>query len=284
MTDIKQMLIGKIKQANFTKGQKAIAEFIVRNPEQISLCTAKELADKIGISDASLIRFSRTIGYDGYAALKDDVCQSLATIVTGKSENLSLTERIHDKPSANIQEEYLKVAQNNLQQTFQQNDKRIMEKAVNRILKAKHHYIVGFRGCAMIAAQMTFLLRFFVNHVLLINDSGPSGMDMIHDAGPDDVVVFYGVKRYYNSDKRIMEIAHHNKAKVCLITDSIAPPFAEPSDIILLANTNQVSFFNSMNSICAITECLVAMIGKDKHAEFMKWTKVRDTLTEEMRK
>lgn len=284
MNDIKQKLVEKIKQATFTPGQKKIAEYLVRNPEQISICSVKELAQKIEISDASLIRFSRSIGYKGYSDLKDDICYSLANVALGKNDDkMPLTERIIGKPSKNISLEYLKIAEMNLQQTFQQNSKEVLENAVNRILQAKNHYIIGFRGCVMAAEQMAYLLRFYVNHVQLITDSGPGGMDMIHDIGKNDVVVFFAVKRYYNSDQRIIKVAHQNKAKVCMIIDSITPPFAEYNDLILLAATKQVSFFNSMNSICALSECLISMIGRKKNSEYLKWTKNRDELTEDMR-
>ena len=82
---------------------------------------------------------------------------------------------------------------------------------------------------------------------------------MLQDIDKDDILIFIGVKRYYKSDVRIVDIAHEKKATVCLILDSAAAPFVKQSDLLLLVEDNRTSFFNSMMGIEAIIEYMVSL-------------------------
>jgi DNA-binding MurR/RpiR family transcriptional regulator len=46
--------------------ERKIAEFILANPRDSVNPTMEELADKVGVSEATLFRFVRKLGYGGY--------------------------------------------------------------------------------------------------------------------------------------------------------------------------------------------------------------------------
>ena len=273
MAEFDNILVGRIKTAKLTKIQKKIAEYFTHNIEKIGKISLQEVAGEIGVSDASIIRFSRTLGYDGYASLKSDVYNSIASKVTDGVNRLALTERLEDNNKSSgkkdLKDYHLSQAEYNLKRTLQQNSSKLMNDVVSGILKAKHCYIVGFRGCMGAAMQLSYLLRFILKHVILINDVGSLGLDMIQDIDKDDVLIFIGVKRYYKSDVRIVEIAHEKKATVCLILDSAAAPFVKQSDLLLLVEDNRTSFFNSMIGIEAIIEYMVS-VATDKEKKLYK--------------
>lgn len=263
MAEFNNVLIGRIKTAKLTKIQKKIAEYFTHNIEKIGKISLQEVSGEIGVSDASIIRFSRSLGYDGYASLKADVYNSIASKVTGGFNNLSLTERLEDNVKKSDKEDlkayHLNQIEYNITRTLQQNSSKLMDDVVSSILRAKHCYIVGFRGCMGVAMQLSYLLRFIIKHVVLINDVGSLGLDMLQDIDKDDILIFIGVKRYYKSDVRIVDIAHEKKATVCLILDSAAAPFVKQSDLLLLVEDNRTSFFNSMMGIEAIIEYMVSL-------------------------
>ena len=86
MTNI---LAERIKNANLTKTQKKIADYFISNQERIGSLSSIEAAQEIGVSDASIIRFSRAIGFDGFADLKDNIYDML---VQNAVSGLSLSE------------------------------------------------------------------------------------------------------------------------------------------------------------------------------------------------
>ena len=59
-----------LRSAHMTKTQKIIAEYILDNASDACFMTSTEIALKLGVSESSVIRFSRTIGFSAGTALK----------------------------------------------------------------------------------------------------------------------------------------------------------------------------------------------------------------------
>ena len=55
-----------LRSAHMTKTQKIIAEYILDNASDACFMTSTEIALKLGVSESSVIRFSRTIGFSGF--------------------------------------------------------------------------------------------------------------------------------------------------------------------------------------------------------------------------
>ena len=62
MKDMKELL----HSAHLTKTQRIIAEYVLDNASEACFMTSTEIALKLGVSESSVIRFSRTIGFDGF--------------------------------------------------------------------------------------------------------------------------------------------------------------------------------------------------------------------------
>ena len=58
----------RIQQAQLTKCQHRIADYFLKNRNRICRMTSLAIAQEVGVSDASVIRFSRAVGYTGFAA------------------------------------------------------------------------------------------------------------------------------------------------------------------------------------------------------------------------
>jgi len=58
----------------------AIADYILTYPHEASRCTAQQLAERTGTSEASLFRFCRTFGIAGVTALRNELEQASAVL------------------------------------------------------------------------------------------------------------------------------------------------------------------------------------------------------------
>ena len=63
-------LISKIQSMNLTKTEKVIADYILDNINNIGLSTVTDISLKLGVSDTSIIRFIRLLGFAGFADFK----------------------------------------------------------------------------------------------------------------------------------------------------------------------------------------------------------------------
>ena len=66
-----------LRLAHMTKTQKIIAEYILDNASDACFMTSTEIALKLGVSESSVIRFSRTIGFSGFYRLSESTAKGL---------------------------------------------------------------------------------------------------------------------------------------------------------------------------------------------------------------
>ena len=73
---------------------KALASALLENPEAITHLTLAEIARESGSSEASIIRFCKRMGYDGYSSMKEDFIRKLlAEGMEIHSEDIKVSER-----------------------------------------------------------------------------------------------------------------------------------------------------------------------------------------------
>jgi DNA-binding MurR/RpiR family transcriptional regulator len=69
-----EQLISRIRQAqSITPSERRLADFITRNPSQAVFENVTTLADKTGVSKATVVRFIAKLGYDGFGALRREL-------------------------------------------------------------------------------------------------------------------------------------------------------------------------------------------------------------------
>ena len=67
----------RILQSKLTYREKKIAEYLEKIQEGFLTDTITEFAEKAGVSDATVVRFCRHIGYKGYQDFKMHMAQDL---------------------------------------------------------------------------------------------------------------------------------------------------------------------------------------------------------------
>ena len=284
---MENIIANRVRQVPLTKTQQKIADYFIRNPERVGMCSSMEVAKEIGVSDASIIRFARTIGYEGFTDLKNDIYNSLAKQATGGINSLSLAERLSVHQSrygdTDSKSAYIKMQEYNLERTFQENADETFEKAVAMLRQAKHRYVVGFRGCTGVASQFAWLMRLLLDHVIYVGDEGTGGVGTLQDVREGDCVFFFSVSRYYKSDLRLARLARERRARLCVITDSVLSPLVELAEAVLLVETQRISFFQSMNAMNALAEYLLSVLVHGNEEVYHQKAEERDALTEDMR-
>jgi len=276
------ILAAKIQNAKLTKTQLKIARYFIRNQERIGTLSSLEVAREIGVSDASIIRFSRAIGYEGFTDLKADIYN---TLVEDAYSALSLTERMSRSTiqysSEDVDTRFLELMQTNLTKSFGQNSAERYQTVADFLVQANKRFIIGLRGCRGIAVSFSRLLNFMIHNVICLQDGECTSINALLDIGSDDVVLMFAFARYYKIDIHYLKTAKERGAKICLVVDDIVSPLAAYADVVLLAETEHMSFFNSSLGAALISEYLLTLISRK--VDFKDRMQERDDLTKDQR-
>ena len=251
----------RVKTTTLTKSQLKIAEYFIRNTERIGSLTSLDAAREIGVSDASIIRFSRAIGFEGFADLKDNVYRMLVENAQG---GLSLTERLarnaelfgDDDPAA-----FLFLMQQNLESVFRINAPEQLEKCAETLINAENRYVIGMRGCRGAAAKFGRLLSFLLPRVHTLLDGECDRLHDLQDISEKDAALTFVFSRFYRIDLDMARLIRGRGAKLCMITDAAAGPMTPFADILLRVETGNMSFFHSTIAAEMAGEYILKLIG-----------------------
>ena len=86
------MRLIQVKFPRLSKGQKLIAEYILKNYDKAAFMTAAKLGISVGVSESTVVRFANELGFSGYPklqkALQELIKNKLTTV-----QRLELSKR-----------------------------------------------------------------------------------------------------------------------------------------------------------------------------------------------
>ena len=77
------------KHNDLTKSGRLVADYLVQHPEEAQYLSISSLAKACGVAEATIFRFCRSLGFDGYNEMKIGLAQANAAAepaATGKPE------------------------------------------------------------------------------------------------------------------------------------------------------------------------------------------------------
>ncbi len=276
------MLAERIGNANLTKTQKKIANYFIENQERIGSLSSMEVAQEIGVSDASIIRFSRQIGFDGFADLKAHIYDML---VETAFSGLSLSERASQNKEIyqdNYEpDNYTRLVNENLSSVFHNNKVQDFERIADLCAESRHKYVIGMRGCKGRAMDFGRLLSFMLPDVYILTDDECVTINQMQDLKEDDFVIMFVFSRFYQIDRDYLEMAKKRGAKICVVTNDVTEKIASYADIVIVTASRGMSFFNSTMAQNMAAEYILTLVsGK---VDYKDRIEERDRLTESRR-
>ena len=132
-----------------SKSEASVAEYICSHHGEVMNLSVSALADCCGVSEPTVIRACRDLGFTGYQALKIALVQSANAPVTYTGEEVSAKDDMQTAVNKVFGAAGAAVAltRDNL-------DTEAMEKAAEALLHARRIYIFGVGGSAAVASDV----------------------------------------------------------------------------------------------------------------------------------
>lgn len=142
----KNRITAKYESDSATNTERKIALYIKDNFDRVLLCTLLELAELIGVSDASVVRFCKSIGYKGFQEFK--ISAALETIPSSEQYHPKLHK--DDSPEA-ICQKIFSTEITALQRTIHALDLDNMKQVAHILSQAAHIVFAGTGGSMIVA-------------------------------------------------------------------------------------------------------------------------------------
>lgn len=264
---------------SFSKGQKRIANYICENYDKAVNLTAAKLGKIVGVSESTVVRFATELGFKGYPQFQD----ALEEIVKNKLnsiQRISMTTTRLDKQ--NILHAVLQSDRDNIKRTKEEISQEEFDKAVQIISNAEHIYVAGGRSCEPLSHFLVYYLKYIFQDVRLL-DSGSltESFEDIHRIGEKDVIIGITFPRYSVDTIKVIEFSKRRGAKVVALTDSKASPMTKYADCMLFAQSDMVSFADSLVAPLSVVNALIAALSIENKSQVVETMEALEHIWEE---
>lgn len=254
---------------NLKPSEKKIAQYILKNPEEISDLTIAELAKRCGTSEASVVRFCKTLGYKGYQDLKIKVSADLAV----KSKKIQGLVSVDDDVDAII----TKVSKNNMlavENTMDVLDRAEVAKAAQALMKAKKIDFYGV-GASGIVAQDAMHKFMRINKACTAYIDTHMQLTSAANLSPEDVAVGISYSGQTMDTVDALRLAKNAGATTICITKFGHSPITEVADIKLFVTSSEALFRSgAMASRIAqlnVIDILFTLVACQKYDDIIKY-------------
>jgi DNA-binding MurR/RpiR family transcriptional regulator len=216
-----------VRYNSLSDSEKKVANFVQKNAKDLVFLSTQALAKKCKTSDASVIRFCRTLGFLGYQDFKRALVPELL------SKGLSPHKEIEAlKTSERIKETFRANLQNQLQATITNCDLDMVRKAASRIVKSSRIIVVGLGGSAGVGYVLCDALGSIGIQSYCLHDRSliESQVPLLSSTG-----TIIGISHSGETEETVFALrrARQNKAFALGITNFSPSPLSEESDILI---------------------------------------------------
>ncbi|MBZ9687067.1 MurR/RpiR family transcriptional regulator [Clostridium estertheticum] len=271
---------------NLTPVERKIADYILENTSQIPRLSIKMLATKSKTSDASVIRFCKSMGCDGYRDLVVSISGSL-----GSADEAQAEQYTDILPGNDINTIINNISMNNcksIQDTLSVINRDEIAKAVELLRKTQKidFYGVGASGLVCMDAQQKFMR---INKMCHAYTDGHSQLTASVLLESSDVVVIISNSGSTNEILEALEIAKDSGAPVIAITRYNKSELAKKADVVLFISTPEITMrsgaMGSRIAMLNVIDILFAGVASAEYSNVKKYlSKTHNILNSKHRK
>ena len=224
----------------YTRTEQEIIDFICKNPGVFLTASISQLAERLGISDASLSRLAKHAGYPDYKGLK--------AAVTGALSGAGPAQKLQ----GSLQ---------NLQKTLELIDRAAFDQAAGLIASAHRIFLHGKGASRCLAQLLHFRLNRFGKDVFLMPSGGTELFEDLNRLSDRDLVICFGFQKLPREDSVLLSHARQIGCKSILFSSRVYAAETSQADISLLIYRGEPEEYHSMTAPMAVIDALIVQVA-----------------------
>lgn len=257
------------KYDQLTQSQKRIAEAIVDDPEFVAFATVDKLANRLGVSPSTIVRFAYRLGIDGYNDLQERVRTIIRSQLPGNapadSGEAGATRHLGD---ASVFAESFEHDLAILRRTISGLKAEDLGRATEVLSRGRVFVAGGATSYGVAYYAATALSRIRGEAQLLAGADDQVAAQLLHLTA-DDSLLLFTFPPYAASTLRIARWCKERGAASVAVTDTPISPAGQLVDVVLPTMCSGLSAQNSHVPAMAVANALLNGLSVAHPAEVL---------------
>ncbi len=226
---------------DFSAGEKKIAKYIVDNYHDILTLSSGELAKNSGVSDATVVRFAKSLGYKGFLQFRNEMKSEFGNVKRPYYSSLSMAEKIDD----DVIDNYFKTMSIDAQSFIETLDLDALEKVARHILAADTVYLFGVGSDRIVIQYLNNYFPLLGIKTVTILEEGLALREKMLNMTAGDYLVMASFPNVQKDEYWATEYAKSRGAGIFLITDSDVTAKCHQIEDYVITKSSLDAFYNS---------------------------------------
>jgi len=247
---------------NLTKSEKRIANYLRKHQEECAFLSAAELASQLELSEATMVRFARSMGFDSYPEMRKLLQITYRQRVTHSAR---LRGRLGDlRETGDVFERLVVSDIDYMTQALETVDRNEMQRAVELFQTHKRIFVFGVGPSITLVDLMELRLCRFGWQVIPLRTGGREILDPLLLLTENDLlftICFFDVSPTLHL---VLDFAKEVHCPVIMLTDTLGPIVGDKADVVLAAKRGPMSEFHSLVVPMTIINSLLLSIASEE--------------------
>lgn len=241
----------KREYSTFTRAEKSIANYMLAHHERLPFDTAASIAEAAGVSQMTVSRFLRTIGYSDSGTFKAAIRAELDAGPLLVSDRINRIRRTGDE-SQRIAENF-EMETRALLSAYEQRDTPQWRAAVEAVATAEHVRVSGFQTIHGIASDFASRLSYLRPDVRFVDGSDGTFADILGPGISKACVVLFEMRRYTRLSLALARAAARRDLPLVIICDTHCHWARDYTDIVLPVRTESALFWDTQTPFVSLS-------------------------------
>ncbi len=247
-----------------TKSQRRIATYLLAHYDEAAFLPAADLARRLNVSEATVVRCARAIGFGGFPHLRRSLQDLFRNRVTPATR---LRRKLADLKDGHVLLRTLDMEVQSLGEVLNSVEPADFDRAVETVLGARRIFAFGQGPARILPELLELRLRRFGILTISMTESGRDLLEKLLLLEEHDAVVAMAFFRVTPELDVVLDHARTAGCRTVLITDTLGLAVRDRADVILAARRGPISTFHSLTVPMAIVNALILAVAMARPKE-----------------
>ncbi len=243
------------KASSLPRQQRLMAEYVLEHLTTVPFLSVPELSRRVGVSEATVVRFAQRLGYPGFSELKMELVDILQDhLHRGDDET---AEEVANDIFASVAD--LEIS--NINRTVEALDRALFTEIGEALFLASSVFTFGMGVSAHLAELAAYNLLQVGLHTHNLSTRFSSPLEQLVAAKPTDLVMVFSLPPYSRQGLDMLAEAKKIGIQTVAITDRVTAPAARLATWTLPVKSDNMMFTNAVAAVTVLLNALATEIA-----------------------
>jgi DNA-binding MurR/RpiR family transcriptional regulator len=254
------------RQSRLSRRLQQVARFCLNHPEEVAINTLVRLADLAQVPPATITRFAKEMGFQGFAELQSVFRERLLGPRLPYAPHLAepgdMVQDADLSSPGRVFSGFVQAAVSSLVRLEQSGEIGDLVGFVDAMATAEVVHVAAARGAFGIGAYLVYGLASIGKRAHLVDNLGAMRVAQVAAAGPSDVVLVITFDDYTPETVEVAQIAHERGVSVLAITDNALSPVVPLAGGVLYVTEARLGHFRSQVPAMVVCQSVIVSLGR----------------------